>query len=1386
MLSLFLLTTTIRSQNQKSTSNSLPVIMREALKFEHLNVEDGLSQSWVHCIIQDRKGFMWIGTQDGLNKYDGYNFKIYKYNSDDSTSIGSNYIRTIYEDHLGELWIGTIGGGLCRYDRYNDAFVRYQYSGDNPNSICTNAVVCIFESENDDRYTLWIGGNNGLNKYNRKSDDFTRYYPEENKLKFKTNVNWIGSITQDRSGQVWIGTWREGLFKYNAEKDRFVRYQLRPEHSGTFVNQYVWKLFGSRWNDKSIIWMGSDINGLYKIDTEHDQIKNYFLQSDNPASISDNRIITIYQKPDENNVLWIGTEQGGLNRLNIRTEEFTHFKHQTGCQQSLKDNRVMSIFEDKSGLMWIGTLQGISKFEPRNPNFQTIQENTVHPNGLRGNYVTAIHESGMKNNQPVLWIGTRADGLNSLNRNSGRFTTFTHVPENINSISSNWITTISEFQYNGRNVLWVSTIGGFNRIDLVTKQIKRFYIPQKNPVHNEILAQCVDKNGRVWLGTQGTFLFSFDPVSEQFTEYKTFWSIINTLYVDRLGMLWIGTGGGLFKMNTSTLDRKRYWHNASDPKSISNNIVWSIIEDREGIIWIGTSGGLNRFDRNTETFSSFEEKDGLSNNTVRAMLEDDHGNLWLSTNKGISHFNPITKEFRNYDATDGLQGDEFYWDASCMNSRGEMFFGGINGLTYFHPDSIIENTYIPPIVLTDFQIFNKSIKPGIDSPLKEPVSEVKEIILSHNQTNFTLEFAALDYHNSGKNKYAYMMENVDPDWVHTDASRRFATYTHLDPGEYVFQVKGSNNDGIWNETGTSVKITILPPWWRTTWAYLSYIVFIIALIYFLRRYELNRLGLKHNLEIKDLETGKLLEMDHLKSKFFANISHEFRTPLTLILAPIDELVTETRFESHRKVFKRIKHNAKRLLSLINQLLDLSRLEASELKLHAIRSDIVQLSRSLLANFESMAVARNISLKFKSSAKALWVWLDTECYEKIITNLLSNAFKFSEGDSVITIELQENPSSDKFESGSVTISVSDQGKGMPDGEVEKIFNRFYQTDDDLSRSYEGSGIGLALVKELVELHHGTIGVKSFIGKGTKFTIELHLGKSHLSMNEISKSTPEAKKELKELYSDDSDEVDDHESAIEQEKATILIVEDNRDMQQHLAEILQKDFNLHFANNGERGLSSATEKIPELILSDVMMPEMNGIEMCKKIKTDKRTSHIPVILLTARAGEESKLEGLDTGADEYLEKPFSKRELMTRIRNLIAQRKHLQLKFAKNITFQVSEMEINRLDKDFLSEVISCIEKNLSSSEYSVEILANDLFLSRIQLHRKLSALCGKSASEFIRSYRLAKAAELFDSKQGNVSQVAYQTGFNSLNYFSKMFKQQYGVLPSEYSKKSRNM
>ena len=1297
--------------------NPLLSSQSKKLRFEHLTVEQGLSNSSVMCNIQDSKGFLWFGTFDGLNRYDGYNIKVFENDSNDSSSLSNNHINYIYEDKTGILWIGTNGGGLNKFIREKEQFTHYKHDPDDPASINCNYIWSIFE---DSLGVLWIGtGCGGLKKFNREKEQFRNYKhnPED-----PTSISndRISSIYEDKHGELWIGTKFGGLNKFDREKEQFIHYKYNPDDPTSIGNFLISVIYE---DNTGIFWIGTHGGGLYKFDREKRHFFNYSYDPNDLSSLTGNDVYSIYE--DSSNNLWIGTIDGGLNKFDREKEKFIYYQHNPDDPTSLSNHFVLRIFEDNSRNLWIGTWGGgLNKYDKSKVQFQNYSHNPNDSNSINNNYVTRIYEDSIGN----LWLGTDF-GLNKYDCKKEQYIFYQNDPNDSSSLSSNFIYSICE---DNSGNLWI----GNGKLDKFDKK-NEIFIHYNKPVQ-EIYE---DKLGMLWLGIYDVGLSRFDRVTEEFILYKhdpddstsLCNNYINIIFEDKAGMLWIGTQRGLDRFDREKEIFYHYKNKSDDPSSLSSNRIYSIYEDKKGNLWIGTNNGLNRFDKENEVFVFFTEKDGLPNNNIYGILADDLGNLWLSTGKGLSKFNTKTETIRNYDVKDGLQSNEFNKGAYFKSRSGEMFFGGVNGFTVFHPVNIKDNPHIPPIVITDFQLLHKSVPVGFDKSnnrtiLEKSITETKEIELNYEDNVITFEFAALDFHCPEKNKYAYMMEGFNKDWIYTDASRRYATYTNLDPGEYTFRVKGSNNDGIWNEEGTSLKINILP---------------------------------------------------EMRSRFFADISHEFRTPLTLILGPLKQIIEETKDPKTLEEATLAEKSAERLNVLVNQLMDLSRVVTGNLKLQTCAENIVPLLKGLTLSFASLAERKNITLKFKSKKKVLKVFIDKDKVEKIVTNILSNAFKFTEEGGKIDVNVQST-------NGTAEIRISDTGIGIPKEKLDKIFDRFYQVEEKHKRRGEGAGIGLALTKELVELHKGEIQVESEEGKGTTFTVSIPLGREHLLPEEISEerikkeevSTPsvtgveEDKKEEEEL---------DIDLITETEKPLLLIVEDNADVRTYIRGHLDESYRISEAVDGKDGMDKVLEYIPDLVVSDVMMPKMDGFELCGEIKKDERTSHIPVILLTAKAASEDKIEGLETGADDYIMKPFDAKELQVRIKNLIEQRKKLRERFNKEATIPIKKGKYSQIDEQFLKKAMDVIEKHISEPEFSLDEFGRETGMSRTQLHRKVRALTDHSPHNFIRFIRLKHAAELLIKGAGNVTEIAYDVGFSSLSHFAKAFKEQFGKTPSDYIK-----
>ena len=1080
-----------------------------------------------------------------------------------------------------------------------------------------------------------------------------------------------------------------------------------------------------------MLWFGTPFGGINKFDRE--RFTNFLHDPNNPNSLSHQVVWSFCEDPDSSNILWLGTGGGGLNRFDRKTLRFKHHIHDPENLQSISDNVVRPIIIDHTGTLWLGTQNGgLNKFDRKNEQFTRLVNDPKNPKSLSDNWVWSIYED----HTSTLWIGT-SGGLNKLvlsksegsDREKEQFTRFVNDPKNPNSLSHNAVWTIYE-----------------------------------------------DRAGTLWIGTLGGGLNKFDREKEQFT---------------------------------------RFVHDPKNPHSLSDNTIGGIYEDQAGTLWIGTDGGLNKFDPAQQQFMHYTVKDGLPDNSIGGILEDNHGRLWLNT-VGLSRFDPKTAIFRNYDVSDGVQ-KEFARSASYKSSSGEMFFGGTNGFNAFHPDSIKDNPYIPTVVISAFKRYNTDEAEGIGI-VEKGISAKKTITVSYKDNILSFEFAALSYRNTFKNKYAYKLEGFSDQWIQLGTERR-VSFTNLDPGEYTLRVKGSNNDGVWNEEGTSLKITVTPPWWKTRWAYVFYVLLFTILLYGWRRYDLHRIHLKNQLKLEKVEAEKMKELDHFKSRFFANISHEFRTPLTLILGQIDSMIARTVDEQNRNKLGMAFRNARQLLRLINQLLDLSKIEAGSMALKARRANLIPFLKNLVFSFESLAEQKQISLQFQTTHEDIEIYFEPEKLEKVFYNLLSNAFKFTAEGGKISVKvtkgetlnnekasrkdaetqrmrkdfslrnlrgfapLRDNNGSFSF----VEISVKDTGIGIPANELARIFDRFYQVDGTQTRQHEGTGIGLALAKELVELHHGEITVTSEVGAGTEFVVKLPLGALHLKSSEmIEEAVPLVAESdyltrpAEELF---ISPIAPPATAPATATDIVLVLEDNADVRSYIREHLEEHYKIIEATNGEEGLAKAQETIPDLIITDVMMPKMDGFEFSRRLRHDEKTSHIPIIMLTAKASLESKIEGLETGVDDYLTKPFSPKELLARVRNLITLRRQLRERFSRATIIKPSEVSAVSVDQAFLQRVLSAIEANFGEEEFGVENIADEVHMSVSQLNRKLNGLINQPAGQLLRSMRLQRAADLLQQNAGTVAEIAYQVGFGSQAHFTTMFQKQFGCTPKEYAKRS---
>lgn len=1354
----------------------------QEISFKHLTIDDGLSQNFVSCILQDQKGFMWFGTKDGLNRYDGYSFVIYQNNPFDTTTISENFITTLFEDSRGFIWVGTLNGGLNIFERETETFHRIRYSSSVSKTVNTDEVKSIVE---DSRGSIWIGtrgeGVFKLTFTNKKFFDITyKQYTSQSDQPGSLSSNIVSTLFFDSKDVLWIST-LTGLDKFNNENENFTHYEIQtrnPKAPASFFDKTIYSIHESI---NGNLWLGT-LSGLVKFDRQTGSYKLY------PHHYEVFRYGwgSVMQIVGDNSAkLWLATP-GELMRFNPVSLTYEYFKNDPLNQNTISYNSISSLYLDRTGILWVGTAgMGINLFDSKAHRFSTLAIKNDPSSRITGFSVRSV----LQESNDIVWIST--DALFRWNRRTGEiksFETDSNRPDDFGNTGP-WSMIKS---HDGK--IWAATTEGVYSYESSTEIVRQYKynptdttgLPQK-----EVYAVWEDQEKNIWIATENYFCLLSDVNDGIFQSYRYQvplpynQRVRPVIYQDGQGNFWLGTRNGLLKFDSQKKIFTTYKNDPAKSNSLNNNFINSICPDSfdpDKILWLGTSGGgLNRFDINEGTFAHFTQSAGLPNNVIYGILPDTKGNLWLSTNKGLSKFNPRDSTFRNFDVVDGLQSNEFNTGAYYRSKGGELFFGGIKGLNYFYPEKIKDNPHIPKIALTNLKLGDHYVSVKSDkSILQKAFSETDTLVLSYSDDVVTFEFAALDYSAPEKNQLAYKLENFNKDWIYS-GSLRSATYTHLPPGEYIFRVKGSNNDGVWNEEGIALTLIVTPPWWSTWWAYILYGLFFVSGLYLLRRYELNRLKLKNQLKLEIVETDTLRNLDNLKSHFFANISHEFRTPLTLILGQIESVMSsniETKEKGKLQVANR---NARRLLSLINQLLDLSKLEAGSMKLNEEQHNIVSFLKSLFYSFESLAETSKITLKFESELEKIPVLFDPDKMEKVFYNLVSNAFKFTSVDGEIKVSIEI------LEPSIVEVRIKDSGIGIPADRLSQIFNRFYQVDSSSTREHEGTGIGLALTKELVELHRGKIDVNSKEGEGTEFIITLPLGNlnvenettTELLMNNFTQHNLLNGFEISEEELIPTTDIRTSKSKPQQE--FVLIVEDNSDVRSYIREQLETDYRVIECCNGEEGITKAQNEIPDIIITDVMMPKMDGYQFSTKIRNDEKTSHIPIIMLTAKAGLDDRINGLETGVDDYLTKPFSAKELKVRVKNLIHLRKQLRKRFSTATVIKPTQVTAVSVDQEFLQKVLKTIEINFEDEQFGVEKLAEQVNMSVSQLSRKLNALVDQPPGQLIRSLRLQRAADLLKQNAGTVAEICYKVGFNDQAYFSRAFKKQFGSSPTDYKK-----
>lgn len=1360
------------------------------LKFENFDTSKGLSSSTCVDIFQDHEGFLWFGTIDGLNKYNGYDFEIYRNILDDPNSISNNRITVITEDNKGRLWIGT-SNGLNVFDRDTEKFYKINLDQKKKESANFREEINGLLYHKIDN-SLWVAAKNGVTKLlldDTQSGTYDKikftHYSYNSKDPQSLDSNDVTSVVEDRKGNIWLGTKGNHLHRYNPQTNNFTRFPIDFKGS-QYLNHLPKRILIDKDGD---FWIGNDISSLFLFNVHAGTFKNV-----SPLNKSV-PIFHLYQ--DKKGVVWASTDGDGIFLLDKNKGLLQHLLHNPFNPFSLSNNQASEVLEDKNGIYWIATYNtGLNKLAISKTSFGHYFYKSESNEGLSAK----IAQSVLQDSKKRIWIGTDGGGLNLFDEKKGTFRHYRARAGDPNALSSDKIVNLVE---GDNGVLWVCTWdGGLNKFYTDSGKVKPYQYSKTNPFsigQNTVWCAKKDLNGYLWLGTSTGGLNLFDPASEKFYHYKNqpgdsrslISNFVFSLFIDSKNRLFVGTSQGLCVMSLNTIKGRipdKINFNEIKIKNIQGNRINYITEDYKKNIWVGTDMGLYELDTALNLQHSYSSLNGLPNNLVVGVEEDNNKNLWITTKGGLSYFNPKTGVFKNFNTHDGLQGTEFQSKSIDKTQDGRIIVGGINGFNIFNPNDISLKSNVVNPVITEIRLFNKKVSPGevIHGRvlLDRAITKIKEIELKYNQGYISFGFVALNYQNPERVKYAYKLDGLDQGYINA-GSGRIANYSNLEPGDYTFEVIAAI-DGQWDQAKkTAIRLKVDSPPWKTWWAYCFYILAFSTLLYF---------GV--NYYTRKIREEKEQELDQMKLNFFINVSHEFRTPLTLILNPVDKILSS--FNDPEEVKKSaliIQRSSRRLLHLVNQLLDLRKMDLGKTPLEISRINIVKFSKDVFLLFEDLARAKGIQFVFDSPKKEFYGMFDPDKIEKILSNLLSNAIKFTDKGGTITLSLSESMQEKTtsllwfFKKSKMErvleMKVKDTGIGLRKEEINKVFQRFFHPDSTKT----GTGIGLNFIKSLVELHKGEILVESEYEVGTTFIVripaDLQVNKkplvnSHQAGNyEIDRnSLISAEYEI--AISNEDEAFVSVDIDKEGNRSVVLIVEDNKELRSHLKNELSNQFQVKEASNGLIGLEKVKKYFPDIIISDVMMPEMDGFELCRQVKNDLETSHIPVILLTARSLEEDRIEGYDTGADEYLSKPFNINVLKARIKNLLEARKRAKERFASiGSILPSSEIATNSLDEAFLDKTTKIVLHHISDPDFALEDIIKELSIGRSQFYRKISSITGQNPSNFIRTIRLKYASELLLSKQYSVKEITHMCGFNSSAYFTKTFRELFGLTPTQF-------
>ncbi|MFB9054222.1 two-component regulator propeller domain-containing protein [Formosa undariae] len=1315
--------------------------------------DGGVAYSQVTSIVEDDKGLIWFSTNNGVFSYNSIGIKRYSHSQNNESTLSTNRINKLYKDNAGHLWVAT-ENGLCSYNEELDNFNRHTIKDQYENSIGKDISSLLQDQDN----TFWFSDENGFGTIN----------PDKNRAFYKTidaKTDRVSCLSIDDNGTIWV-------FYNNGD----IYYLAKGSNSFQFLTIGMKNLVRSVLIDDNHIWIGYVEKGLLCINMLNGEILHHF-NSDNQAKdlkLPSNQVRSLLK--DEKNRIWVATYHGIALINDFKVTDLINQQEYA----DLPNHSIWSLYKDSQKNIWIGSwMGGLAFHSDYNNSFIRYNQSTTKGD-LKGNIISCFTETPNKNE---ILLSLDDGGLSSFNSLTNTFRT---VPVSFNGkVMEN----MKSLAYDKDETLWVGTYGeGL----LYKKKNKTNFERLNTPFATGFqFLDILTTHDGIWVSNYPLGVFFYDFKSKEITPFQHTPLDINSIsnnnvhhiIEDKNEDIWFATENGLNLLKKGTSEFIHYFHNKNNSKGNSNNSVYCIHEDSDGFLWLGTNGtGLYKFDPTTGDFENYTTKNGLSGNEVFSILEDSNKNLWLTTENGLCQFDKQTNIAQSYLTNNSLENDLFYPISALKSQNDDLFFGGSNGMIRFSPSRIKKNPKLPKATITKIHVNNTELSSHKNEPLK----------LHHTQNFIGFQFTSNNYINPEKNVFKYRLLGFNDQWIETDYNGK-ANFTNIPPNNYILEVKTANNDGVWNEIPTKIAINITPPIWQRWYAYLAYGIVILSSVYFFRKQIINRQKLRSEIKMEKIHRENEEQLHQMKLQFFTNISHEFRTPLTLIQGPVNRLLkTPLDNEPANKQLLLIKNNTDRLLRLINQFLDFRRADSGKLKLLPVNADVVSFCKNVYYCFEEYAIQNGFHFQFISDNPNLEIDFDTDKLDKVLVNLLSNAFKYAPNNGTITVSIKNNdkpifnPDWNIYTVGEainddfVSISISDSGYGIPEKILPQIFERFFQTENNYNK---GTGIGLSLSTNYIDMHNGQLIVSTLEGKGSVFCIcipkhqENTIKNSAYSLknDENSSFTFEASHSIK-------TDVNTEEPSNNQD-ALILITEDNPELLDFLSSSLQNHFRIATAKNGKEAYQQTHSLFPDLVISDIMMPEMDGVELCAKIKNDIRISHTPVILLTALDTIKDRITGINSGADIYISKPFNEDVLVAQIHNLLNSRKALRSLFTSQQDVWENNIEVLDLDKKLLISAISAVEKNMSNPDFTVEDLAEKLHLSRTHLHRKLTSLTDQSATEFIRSIRLKHAVELMKQGKYLVNEIGYAVGFNSHNYFSKSFKKQYGKTPSEFIKEN---